>query len=400
MNFLDNGRVVVVDDQLKEAFPLIKILSQYGTSTHYFDGEVEGLPCKPLESVRVIFLDIELGTAGQDAKSKVAKVISVLRRIIGDRCYPYAIVAWTKHVELIELIKKGLSDKNPPAIMLNMEKTDCLGEDGELNIETIKSHLHSEFEKLGAFDILVKWENLVHQAAAESVDSSFNYFPFDGDWDEKIKRVLSYLAIAYSGKQGDENVIKSSLLSYNGLLLDFLEENINESIDIFPELELFDPSKVQIEPSLKGTINSYLLVSKEIEAKIKPGNLYLDEGDCKLPNEQGIELKHVFLEVSPNCDYSQKKMKLSRILPGVLCPVGNIKDYKREIHSDSYICGPIININDQAIIPIFDMALSDSLSLEDLLDKIPLCRFRHQFLVDIQAKLSAHISRPGYMAVR
>ena len=59
MNISQSGRVVVIDDNKKEAYPLIETLSKKGIPSTYFSSEIEQLPDKPLSGIRIVFLDIE-----------------------------------------------------------------------------------------------------------------------------------------------------------------------------------------------------------------------------------------------------------------------------------------------------------------------------------------------------
>lgn len=108
MNIPENGRVVVIDDVIKEALPLIQALSRHRIPVTYFDGELDTLPDEPIEEVRIVFLDIVLGTEVQDEKSRISKVVGVLNKIVGDKNGPYLIIIWTKHHKLIDELNKNM----------------------------------------------------------------------------------------------------------------------------------------------------------------------------------------------------------------------------------------------------------------------------------------------------
>ena|SRR3990172_11902771 len=143
MNLPENGRVIVVDDKIiEEGLPLIKALSKNGVPVTFFTGISDELPDQPLPDVRIIFLDIVLGTEGQSDKTKISTAVGVINRLIGnDNTYaPYLIIAWTKHEELIEGIKQSLRN-NPPVFILDLEKNECKDGNGEYAIPIIENKL-------------------------------------------------------------------------------------------------------------------------------------------------------------------------------------------------------------------------------------------------------------------
>ena len=113
MNISQSGRVVVIDDNKKEAYPLIETLSKKGIPSTYFSSEIEQLPDKPLSGIRIVFLDIELGTIGQPDETKISTAIGILNRIISSDNGPYMIIGWTKHADLLKKLKTKIK-KNLP----------------------------------------------------------------------------------------------------------------------------------------------------------------------------------------------------------------------------------------------------------------------------------------------
>ena len=52
----NNGKAVIIDDQLSEAFPLMTLLSQEKVPFVYFQDEGgDDLPEEPLKNIRLIF---------------------------------------------------------------------------------------------------------------------------------------------------------------------------------------------------------------------------------------------------------------------------------------------------------------------------------------------------------
>ena len=71
------GKVLVIDDQITEARPLINLLSLKGIPTLYYSGKTEEFPESPFDDVRLVFCDLRLTTA-LDVKSVVSNIVAIL----------------------------------------------------------------------------------------------------------------------------------------------------------------------------------------------------------------------------------------------------------------------------------------------------------------------------------
>ena len=128
-----NGGIVIIDDQIREAIPLMNALSQKGVSYVYYNGEIRNYPKETLESVRLIFLDMHLDNVSgvaNDNKSVVSTLIAGIDTIVSDNNGPYVIMVWSKHdSQHLTDFKKGVLEKNglqcKPVAVLNMDKSCC-----------------------------------------------------------------------------------------------------------------------------------------------------------------------------------------------------------------------------------------------------------------------------------
>lgn len=55
MDLPKNGSVVIIDDKIEEAFPLMNALAKRGVPYSYYDGKSKNYPEKTLDNVRIIF---------------------------------------------------------------------------------------------------------------------------------------------------------------------------------------------------------------------------------------------------------------------------------------------------------------------------------------------------------
>ncbi|MDH7554125.1 MAG: hypothetical protein QHH74_10735 [Spirochaetota bacterium] len=400
-----NGRVVIIDDNIEEAMPLMNLLSRHCIPFTYFDGNKDNLPEKPVDNVRIIFLDIQLeGMEGvQNEKTKLSALFNVIKKVIGDKPDLYIIIAWTKHDELIPDIK---NEKSLPAplLFLNLEKAKCKNKNGEYDLSIINSNLINEINNFGAFKFFLEWENIVHESAGRTVNEISSIITRDDNWNQNINEVLRMLAEAYAGQQADNNFGLTAMLAINNLLLDIIENRIQNTKNNTSSIINNQTVNLNNINKIKGELNRRLLIANEQNNSVIPGNIYKNEFSIKcninnlcnnnnITEELNKQENHIILEVSPYCDYAQKKWKFHRILPGIIWPeqYGNmIKKEAQYIYKT-----PLFLINDQLCFFVFDMRYLSSITFNSLNDKTSLYRFRKELVVDIQSKIAGHINRPG-----
>ncbi len=413
MNLPEDGRIVVIDDVFEEGMPLVKALSAEGFPVTYFTGDIKELPKKSFSGIRVIFLDIVLGTEGQPDKTKISTAISVIEKIVSKKNGPFLVIAWTKHEELIKQMEKALKNEKFQAVMLNLEKDACKDKNEKYNMRLVRQKLAEKAQEIGMFHLFIIWENLIHRAAGKIVNDFSGFWEFDKNWNEEIAKTFLKLAEGYAGRQlnrsDSKEVIRKSLFSFNTNFMDALESEIR-NFNI-PELNIsFEKCPNLTNEGIIAKINSKLLIEEETE-NIFPGNVYeglevkkvdiseLFSGKINKYEQQKELLsrtKRISLEVSPYCDYAQNKWKTSRLLSGVLWP----SKFDKKIKKADYIYkSPLIMRDNKLWRMIFDFRYFTSVEFDRLKNKTPLFRVRHELLVDIQSKLAAHVNRPGVMSV-
>ncbi|MDD3692191.1 MAG: hypothetical protein PHO77_08960 [Bacteroidales bacterium] len=127
MNIPINGRIAIIDDQIKQAEPIINILSKRQMPLTYFSGDPAFLPeiGNNINDIRVLFLDINLiDDSEHPNKVLKARLIPVLERVISEENYPYVLIYWTRHNEsehkdLIEkeIFNNDLANRKPIAFL-------------------------------------------------------------------------------------------------------------------------------------------------------------------------------------------------------------------------------------------------------------------------------------------
>lgn len=269
--FPENGGVVIIDDKIEEALPLMKILSKMDIPFKYFTGKEEELPEKPLFNVTLLFLDIELeGMEGvQNDKTRLSALANVVSKIIDNKCSAWGIIAWTKHEELVNDLRNYLENK--PIFILLMDKSECkLNNSDEFDISTISEELKKQLYKFGSLSFFLKWQNIINKASSQLTNEIASIYQIDENWNNNISKILELLAKAYAGKHSDENKEKFSMLVFNNLLFDIAEQKIVTQSDMTNISSEDDSASHVNETEIKGELNRRILLSLETNTNPMP----------------------------------------------------------------------------------------------------------------------------------
>jgi hypothetical protein len=275
-----DGSVIIVDDKIEEALPLIKLLSKKGIASVYYSGKDEELPEVPVQKVRLAFVDIQLFPAA-DSHTYAQNVIRLLERIVPKDNGPYILIIWSllEDVHGSTLINEVTSEtfsKRPMAVLPLRKSTffetrhddslkeDLLGEiDSTLGVRfpeddivaiktvienriishavlvakkealvNISSLLLKELAKNDGIRLFTIWETLVHRAAGEIVNSFSSLHETDEYWQDNLKHTIYRMAQAQLGKTvttvKEDELIRNALKTVNHALLDVIENKISE----------------------------------------------------------------------------------------------------------------------------------------------------------------------------
>ena len=127
--------------------------------------------------------------------------------------------------------------------------------------------------------------------------------------------------------------------------------------------------------------------------RIKVEELY--NGSDTGINQLMGEVKHILIEVSPSCDYAQKRRRLCRVVAGVLWPEEYCNRIKK--HTEYIFKSPIIKYENKLYRIVLDLRLFTSLPETTLESLEVLFRIRRQLHVEIQSHLARHVNRLGLM---
>ena len=436
MNLPESGKIVVIEDKQEQAKPLLDKLNKSGYPVLYFDGEMGGLPTKPINGIRILFLDIVLRTEGQSSKTMISKCINVIKKIVDVNNGPFFIFAWTLHVEMKKDLEKALSKYNYIFRAVDIKKSDVLKESNGkflLNETMFTKNLHNALNQHPVFKLLFNWRNLV-STASETVTNEFSQlFQYDDKWELNITKLIYKLSESYMGDvkfakflaeyKADQSsqdmrnlffkeVIKNCLLAYNTIFTDKLEREIRLNNNTIELLDHFTFTEAR-DKEVIAKINSRILTDESPETGAIPGSLYKLDKRIKsidlepvFSNDVNDEKKKecldmaipIMLEVSTLCDYAQDKRKLARIVPGYLWPrehIGRLYNgYLKTPSPDQYLY-----FNDNLYNLCLDFRSFTSINFSLIKKKKPILRLRNEFFSMIQNSLASKISNPGVLAL-
>lgn len=423
-----NGRVAIIDDQLRHAEPLMKIFSQRQIPFTYFSGEYNYLPILGENSndIRVLFLDINLIDDGEHQdKVLKAKLLPVLKSVISEENYPYILIYWSRHQtkrdkNLIEkeIFGKELKGRKPIAF-LSAIKSDYFNLDGTVTdefddkITNLFKNIDNLIAKHPAYCYLLNWENKVHISADKTLEEIFSAYNKSDDWADNANYIINKLGLSYSGKsfrnQSAEDKIKSSYNALNIVFTDTLENALNNST--LENAKILKVSKTAKNLETVNSINKKLLISDEIEPMHYSGTV-IEILDKKLDpeyeylldtilNNKGkkIEIiaswKKMWLNVTPLCDTVQGKIVFHRLIRGFLVP----KEFSRTFFPNEAIyVSPSFTFDKKDYCIVIDFRQFFTLTqLGKSKNRKSIFRIRQQLLAEIQSKLARHINRQGIL---
>lgn len=412
MNLPNSGRVVVLDDTFDEIKGLLNSLSKQAIPYVYYDGRPETLPDKPLEGIRFIFLDIELPeTKGMDDKNKATALIGRLKKIISVNNGPYVIIYWTKHPEVIEFVNNYCKEaKIPPTLWIDLEKPI----EGELSINEISSRIQSELSKLGAFQLYVEWENVVHSSVNEFINDFASLIPNGDEWSTKTSALFYKLYKTYVDKNVFDDCDHAEQFKCASILMNMSFADVLHRFS-FENLNLpsgFRLSNSSIEPSIISKLNTSLFLTTTLLNRPSSGHIYYKNDDYMLNilsdsifkeghRPLGLQLCKVIL--TPECDLAQNKVlkfkdgsdtvKIQRIVYGILFNYKSEEKDKIKQSDAHFSIGPFWFDNEIKLLTFH--FLSVSFIKETDLNGSPILSLRRDILFDIQSKAASHANRLG-----
>ncbi len=310
----EDGSVLIIDDNIDEAMPLINLLSKQGISSIYLSGKNSEMPENPLTKIRLAFIDIQL-FGPSDPESYAQNIVRILDAIISKKNGPYIIIIWTTTAQInADVLKVKLKsiDNNPVEVFqlskssyikttmdedlyigLIKEIDAVLGkrfEQDDLNavkdlvrnnikveakielvddaLKNISDELQDKLKRYDTFHLFTFWENLVRNASGEIVNSFSTLYPTDKYWQDNLKTGIYRLAHAQLEKTidlvDDNELIRNALKTINQSFLDVVERDLTDTQNLSAKIRL-DRNNITYTKKLAG--DEYKIRKKNLTGK-------------------------------------------------------------------------------------------------------------------------------------
>jgi hypothetical protein len=459
MIFPKSGRIVIVDDKIEEAQLVMESLSKTGISYTYLQGNPLHLPDeKDLVDLRILILDLNLDSEAiarteSAQKDFQSRMYALLKRIIRPRAV-YLLVVWGKeedeYYKYIEQLFEDVLQDRRPFRTFSLEKAKYFDLNGSRKDESpdpvkeISEKIELELKNTPSYQLFAEWENCVHQATNATIFSFNDLIADKTKYEEEASAIVASLSRAYLGNQfskvsREERKLEAAMLALNELFCDSLESILlaENSIQARPDLPLFLQSS-----QYRARVNTQILISNDVSDKLYPGVVYHNDSDTPFKsilsdafNRQEIKLnlftfdnteslvgealeraeKIAFskferqfrqeqfdrctcleLHITPLCDYAQDKVRCARILMGLLIP-SELVNYLNHKSEYLYVSEFPFEHSGKDYHLLLDFRYFHSVSPSSLMKRNAIFRIRHQWVVDIQSRLSRHVNRPGIL---
>jgi hypothetical protein len=290
VNYLKTSRVVVIDDLPNEALPVIEAVGRLGIGCIYLTGErLEDLPKKPLRGIRLVVLDMRLGTSG-GAKQTASMTANVFCRTISPDEGPLILLLWTKHDEDIPAFKNALFDIEPKfrntLLIADLEKPLTIT---EATFRKVLKRIGTLARAWEPMDFLWSWEQLAHDAATETtaiianhVSNNVPVVEADSDemkkqrWLTALKRLFRALAEASGGRNTNEASARDDLLEALIAINDDRLE-IASMLTKTSELGSIFDHPAGLNDTQAAQLNGMVLIGAALPRpqELRPGNVYI-----------------------------------------------------------------------------------------------------------------------------
>lgn len=415
----NNGKVVVFDDRHKDVETLLRALSKERIPYLYYQDELGlDLPEMPIENVRLVILDLELVSNNLTSHNIIGAIGKRLKTVLTKNT-SYVLIYWSeKEGKYKESLERAFNDglkEYKPILIKSLSKVAAKVSDNPINY--IREGLRDEMKLFNSLNAFLLWESCVNNAAGIITNNLTNIFAKSTEWDKNFCNLLYTLSKSQAGTEtvkslSNREKLASAFEIINSTLIDTLETNFQSKLGEIIVNEIKEGGQ-GIQPNEKIKLNTSIhLIKSDSLNHYFTGNLYLkilseigqniikhNFKESKLEEINKSNPRLVCLDITPTCDYSQRK-NYTRILYGVIVRGEFSKSDLREEDSRYKLC-PIMEFDSSSyfILDYRHFKTFSKVEFDIEFTEKPKYRLRNNLLLDIQAQLSNHINRPGIVTI-
>ena len=290
-------------------------------------------------------------------------------------------------------------------------------------LENIENKLAEELKKANLFHLFVLWENTIAASAIETVNSIYDAIPDSIPVNKKLRAMLSYLArykLEQQMEGADEKVkFQAAMDSLNEIFAYFYFEQVHELS--FEQVEL---DKIQDLQEIRALSDAKFNQWKMLASGTKghhPGNIYQDsekyfqyhgliKPDAFTKAEEyktivaelegNTNIRYILVDISSDCDIAQKKIFVSRVVPGIMIPTDTMKVYqetkKLKSGPPDYIFSLCpVEFEGKSWYIAFNVNQMFSLQMDKLTDDSLMCALTGTYITSLKQCAAACVSKQG-----
>lgn len=431
-------RVFIIDNKEDEIEDLKRLCEEQDIDVTVFNPETDDEPYTLKKNRQLIFADLMLDEDVSKYKSNLSRLIKLLSDIIPVDFGPYGLVVWTKHSELEDELKKIINksvnvnqshtstdedeiDEDmphlqvPPMFIVTMNKNEYIAKN---SYDTVLIDIENVVKKSNAGFFFMSWTTSVNAARNKSIVDVYSICKDYEHYDENISYLLYQLAINHTGVNTG-NLTVDSYKAFDELL--YADLFVQQKDELNPHFKE-EPTGTLTEEDKKkacGKLNAKMFIDNDaiVQHVIVPGNIYKLKGDAtrlkiinkaKINKEEPYTSHDVAIELTPPCDFSNKKIN-SRIIVGYIIEcvdtliAQDIKKLDGNLKGDYLYVLKNIMIEGKNCYMVFDFRHLYTPNDEDL--KNPAIfevwfRAKPKLFADILQKFSSHASRLGLSDIK
>lgn len=428
-------RVLLIDNKENEIRPLQELLTGLDIDVSVYNTRTTEEFNFLKKSRQLIFVDLMLDENVDNAKGNISQLVSILCKIIPCNFGTYGLIAWTKHSDYIEILRKDIEI----ALNSNTESND-VPSDEDLSVENVPvlntapmfityvdktkyiekgsyEELFDDIEKalsdnlVGYF--LMSWTTSVKSAICKTIADVFSITDSFTKSEKQIEYMLCCMAKNYTGSpiETDEILSVDSYKAFDEMLYAnlFVLQREEKSLKFSEDLNC--PWEQRQKQIIEAKLNTLFFIDPNAISQqiIVPGNVYKVKGGAlQYAIDDKIEIKNctydaidIAIELTPPCDFSNKK-KLSRVVYGYMIKINEQvsakkKELDNKLKGDNKYCVKIFLEGELQEI-VFDfrylhVPMDENLKNESMYEI--LFRVKPKLFADILQKFSSHAARVG-----
>jgi len=455
-------KVLIIDDKKEEVENLIKYLEKESIKTVFLEPNNEesdeyfekfnGYPGN------LIFLDLYLdNNSGANINTHIGKIRMVLKSLMQSKNLSYGLILWSNHSEEVKILEnKLLNDKDEytlPLFIFSMNKMDYIQ-----NPERIFESLCEELEKNIAASFYIKWSAIIERAKNKVLNDVFGLIDSYEYQDKNLEFLLFHMAknhvgisdedlrdydrlqidafnafselLSYSlqvdniqncdlfkdlDQLSDSPIEKIKNISNDIYILEKAKRQLNEKKEINEIIKKLKKERKDIEVefekilSIFSEINAIMHFDLESHSIGKPGEIYLYKGinEKFISNKKNTDDLSLVIEMSPPCDYANKKGGNPKMVSGFLTKFSpnRLKQLNSmAIYTESYpiYIRDIPEVEKGIYLLAIDFRYINNITFNELQsdDFQYLFRVKDKLFADILQKMSSYTARLGLSIIR